>query len=189
MFTIAVAQLPIVDNSSLSGRRPNGFPQAIAHRGFRATQPENTMLAFSAAVAAGAHALETDMHLTKDGVVVLSHDPTMKRCFGKDVKIIDETWEDLKELKTLKEPHVSMPRLSDLLDWLAVDDEGREDVWVLLDIKIDNNHDDVMRLIGETLASVEPGKRSWEERIVLGIWTVSRASCLPCLPRFFVGIY
>ena len=49
------------------------LPQAIAHRGFKAQYPENTLLAFSKAVEAGAHALETDIHLTKDGVVVLSH--------------------------------------------------------------------------------------------------------------------
>jgi len=48
-------------------------PQAIAHRGHCAEYPENTMSAFTAAVKAGAHAIETDMHLSKDGVVVLSH--------------------------------------------------------------------------------------------------------------------
>lgn len=53
---------------------PNGSrPQAIAHRGYRAAFPENTMAAFKGAVKVGAHAIETDIHLTKDGVVVLSH--------------------------------------------------------------------------------------------------------------------
>jgi hypothetical protein len=49
------------------------IPQAIAHRGYKAAFPENTMAAFVGAVKVGAHALETDLHLTKDGVVVLSH--------------------------------------------------------------------------------------------------------------------
>jgi glycerophosphoryl diester phosphodiesterase len=49
------------------------FPQAIAHRGYNANYPENSMTAFAAAVAAGADALETDIHLSKDSVVVLSH--------------------------------------------------------------------------------------------------------------------
>jgi glycerophosphoryl diester phosphodiesterase len=49
------------------------LPQAIAHRGFKAKYPENTMKAFQAAVEVGANAVETDIHLTKDGVVVLSH--------------------------------------------------------------------------------------------------------------------
>jgi glycerophosphoryl diester phosphodiesterase len=49
------------------------LPQAIAHRGYKAAFPENTMASFVGAVEAGAHALETDIHLTADDVVVLSH--------------------------------------------------------------------------------------------------------------------
>lgn len=49
------------------------MPQAIAHRGYKAKHPENTMGAFRGAVKAKAHAVETDIHLTKDDVVVLSH--------------------------------------------------------------------------------------------------------------------
>lgn len=48
-------------------------PQAIAHRGYKAKYPENTMAAFQGAVEIGADALETDIHLTKDDVVVLAH--------------------------------------------------------------------------------------------------------------------
>jgi len=54
----------------VSGRRK---PQAIAHRGYKAKFPENTMGAFRGAVEVGADGLETDLHLTRDGVVVLSH--------------------------------------------------------------------------------------------------------------------
>ena len=48
-------------------------PQCIAHRGYKAAHPENTMGAFKGAVDVGTHAIETDIHLSKDGVVVLSH--------------------------------------------------------------------------------------------------------------------
>lgn len=68
-------------------RSENGVsraPQCIAHRGYKAKQPENTMAAFRAAAAAGAHAIETDLHLSRDGVVVLSHvgfpSPSGPRC-------------------------------------------------------------------------------------------------------------
>ena len=58
---------------------PDGrsLPQAIAHRGYKAKYPENTISAFEDAVEAGAHALETDLHLTRDGIVVLSHVSTL----------------------------------------------------------------------------------------------------------------
>lgn len=49
------------------------LPQAIAHRGYKVAWPENSMGAFKGAVAVGAHAIETDVHLSSDGVVVLSH--------------------------------------------------------------------------------------------------------------------
>lgn len=51
----------------------DGFPQAIAHRGYKAEYPENTMGAFRGAIEVGAHAIETDLHLSKDDVVVISH--------------------------------------------------------------------------------------------------------------------
>lgn len=49
------------------------LPQTIAHRGYKAAWPENSMAAFKGAVEVGAHAIETDLHLSRDGVVVLSH--------------------------------------------------------------------------------------------------------------------
>jgi tubulin gamma len=54
----------------VSGKRK---PQAIAHRGYKAKFPENTMGAFRGAVEVGAEGLETDIHLSKDGVAMLSH--------------------------------------------------------------------------------------------------------------------
>lgn len=49
------------------------MPQTIAHRGYKAEHPENTIGAFAGAVKIGAHAVETDLHISKDNIVVLSH--------------------------------------------------------------------------------------------------------------------
>ncbi|KAF2426265.1 PLC-like phosphodiesterase [Tothia fuscella] len=143
-------------------------PQAIAHRGYKAAFPENTMAAFIGAVNVGAHALETDLHLSSDGVVVLSHDANLRRCFGKEEKIIDCNWEFLSTLRTTQ-THEPMPRLLDLLQYLA--EPGMENIWVLLDIKLDNNANDIMRLIASTIYQVPPSpSRPWNQRIVLGCW-------------------
>lgn len=160
------------------------FPQAIAHRGFKAKHPENTMRSFKAAVKARAHAIETDIHLSKDGVVVLSHDADLKRCFGVQKKIIDCDWVELSQLRTLQEPHEPMPRLLDLLEYITR--PGLEYIWVLLDIKLDNNIDDVMRLIAQTIDSVPPSKsRTWRERILLGIWAAKYLPlCTHYLPKY-----
>jgi glycerophosphoryl diester phosphodiesterase len=52
--------------------------QVQGHRGARAMRPENTMPAFEYAIAQGVDALELDMAVTKDGVIVVSHDPEMR---------------------------------------------------------------------------------------------------------------
>ncbi|MEO8677187.1 MAG: glycerophosphodiester phosphodiesterase family protein, partial [Casimicrobiaceae bacterium] len=46
-----------------------------AHRGGRGLRPENTLAAFSFALASGVTTLEMDLAVTKDGVLVISHDP------------------------------------------------------------------------------------------------------------------
>jgi glycerophosphoryl diester phosphodiesterase len=50
-----------------------------AHRGAAAELPENTMRAFARAIEIGVDAIETDVHMTRDGHVVISHDPTGER--------------------------------------------------------------------------------------------------------------
>jgi len=49
--------------------------------------PENTLLAFAKALAAGATHLETDVHASADGVAILSHDPDLFRLTGRHVRI------------------------------------------------------------------------------------------------------
>lgn len=52
------------------------IPFAISHRGLRREAPENTIAAFAAAIAAGADAIELDVHASADGMVFVHHDFT-----------------------------------------------------------------------------------------------------------------
>jgi len=178
-----------VDSDRLGSTTIIKCPQAIGHRGYNARYPENTLCSFKAAVEVGAHGLETDVHISKDGIVVLSHDSTLKRCFGVDKKIIDCDWSYLSTLKTLKEPHDSMPRLVDLLSYL--DSPGVEHVWLLLDIKVDNNRDDILRLISLEVLRTPHSSRPWSSRIILGVWAAEYVPlCEHYLPGFriaFIG--
>src|SRR6185503_13945789 len=54
-------------------------PLVFAHRGGSALAPENTIAAFDNGLALGADGLELDVHLSRDGVVVVHHDPTLER--------------------------------------------------------------------------------------------------------------
>ncbi|KAL6700638.1 PLC-like phosphodiesterase [Trichoderma pleuroticola] len=171
-------------SAMVSRRDPARFiPQTIAHRGFKASFPENSMAAFRAAVEVGAHALETDVHLSKDGVVVLSHDPSLKRCFGVNLLIKDCTWSYLSSLRTVKEPHEPLPRLVDLLEYLVSGPET-DKIWVLLDIKIDDKPEDLLRAVACAFTEVSSAT-PWDERIVLGCWNATfMKAALALLPGF-----
>ena len=54
-------------------------PLFFAHRGGSALRPENTLLAFSHGLSIGADALELDIQMTRDGEIVVIHDPTVDR--------------------------------------------------------------------------------------------------------------
>ena len=56
-----------------------GRPQVFAHRGGAALRPENTIAAFDHGLSLGADGLEFDVHLSRDGVVVVHHDTTLDR--------------------------------------------------------------------------------------------------------------
>jgi glycerophosphoryl diester phosphodiesterase len=63
-------------------------PRVFAHRGLALdapenTVPENTLLAFTRALEAGAGYLELDLHASSDGVAVVSHDPDLQRLVGR----------------------------------------------------------------------------------------------------------
>jgi glycerophosphoryl diester phosphodiesterase len=57
-------------------------PLVFAHRGGSALAPENTLAAFDRGLALGADGLELDVHLSRDGVVVVHHDRTLDRTTG-----------------------------------------------------------------------------------------------------------
>lgn len=70
-----------------------------AHRGASTYCPENTMLSFYTGVYMGANGIETDVQMTKDGVLVLYHDDTLNRILGIDGAIKDYTYAELLEYK------------------------------------------------------------------------------------------
>ncbi|KAK4195965.1 PLC-like phosphodiesterase, partial [Triangularia verruculosa] len=168
-------------------------PQIIAHRGYKALYPENSMLAIEEAIKAGAHAIETDVHESQDGVVVLSHDPTLKRCFSLPDKISSCQWDYLSTLRTTAPPHVPLARLSDLLSYLSSPELSH--IWVLLDIKTDDDPSlTLVPSIAATILSHPPPPTAtwtWADRIVLGGWNenylTSLGKELPGFKKAYIG--
>lgn len=73
-------------------------PRAISHRGQTPGNVENTIGAFRAALAAGADILESDVHVTRDGVAVLFHDDTLERLTGDPRAISALSWAQLRTI-------------------------------------------------------------------------------------------
>ena len=73
------------------------FVDVIAHRGYSAGAPENTLLAFEQAIALGARSIELDLQWTKDDIPVVTHDPSLGRTIAGTGKIADLTWSELQE--------------------------------------------------------------------------------------------
>jgi glycerophosphoryl diester phosphodiesterase len=73
-------------------------PLIIAHRGYRARYPENTLAAFEAAIDAGADMIELDVLLTKDRKIVVIHDESLDRTTSGQGPVSDHTLSELKAL-------------------------------------------------------------------------------------------
>ncbi|MBQ2743267.1 MAG: MBL fold metallo-hydrolase, partial [Oscillospiraceae bacterium] len=88
-----------------------------AHRGASEYLPENTFLAFYTGVYMGANGIETDVHVTKDGVAVLFHDDTLDRVTGESGIVSEKTYEELAEMFVSKnEFQDKIVRFEDFLD-------------------------------------------------------------------------
>ena len=82
-------------------------PLVFAHRGGSALAPENTIAAFDNGLALGADGLELDVHLSRDGVVVVHHDRLLDRTTTLRGPIAERTAEELRR--------ADVPALADVL--------------------------------------------------------------------------
>lgn len=73
-------------------------PWIIAHRGYRTKYPENTLIAFQAAIEAGVPMIELDVTLSCDRKLVVIHDATLERTTNGHGSVIDHTLDELIKL-------------------------------------------------------------------------------------------
>jgi glycerophosphoryl diester phosphodiesterase len=135
---LAWALLSVMVMAVVASASAQGSPATLfaAHRGGALLWPENSLLAFRNAVALGADYLECDVHLSRDGEVVVIHDPTLDRTTTGSGPVKDRT---LAELRTLRLKDRSgavtgeaIPALEELVKLAA---RGKRQI--LLEIKVD----------------------------------------------------
>jgi glycerophosphoryl diester phosphodiesterase len=145
-------------------------PLVIAHRGAAGDAPENTMAAFAAAAALGCRYLETDAHVTRDGVVVAFHDDRLDRVTDRSGAIRDLTIAEVEQADAghrfqaedgsfpFRGTGITVPRLEAILTrW--------PDARVNIDPKADDTVDPLVELIDRLNA--------WE-RVCVGSFSDAR---------------
>src|SRR3989339_1789458 len=96
-------------------------PFLVAHRGFSAQFPENTLAAFKAAQRAGAVMLEMDLALSQDRQIVILHDETLERTTNGQGPVKGLAWKELGKLDAgswfgPQFKGVRLPNLEEVLD-------------------------------------------------------------------------
>src|SRR5690606_33773348 len=138
---------------------------AFAHRGGASAWPENTMPAFQGAVDLGYRYLETDVHATRDGVLLAFHDDKLDRVTDRTGVIAEMDYADVKQARVDgREP---IPLMAELLSaW--------PDVRINIDPKRDNAAGPLIRLLKDMNAidrvcvTAFSGKRTAGIRAALG---------------------
>lgn len=142
------------------------MPDIIAHRGFSAENPENTLISYTNAVIAGTTALEggkkkikekegyvtllicliPDIRLSKDNEIVVMHDLTLDRTSTGKGPVRESNWHGyIDGLTTKAEPSQAIPRFKDVLDLLTQPEVSSiEGLYMIVDIKVTNNKNEAV---------------------------------------------
>jgi glycerophosphoryl diester phosphodiesterase len=103
---------------SLPGRQK---PYVMAHRGNQKACPENTLAAFQQAFSDGADILETDLHLSRDGVFMCIHDATLDRTTDGRGAVAEKTLAELKKYRAgIHHPMYHTERIPTLAETAAI---------------------------------------------------------------------
>ena len=73
-------------------------PLSVAHRGHSIAYPENPLEAYRTAIELGVEMIECDVNITRDGKLVMMHDPTLDRTTTGMGKVSASTWEEIQQL-------------------------------------------------------------------------------------------
>ncbi|KAF9226724.1 PLC-like phosphodiesterase [Gyrodon lividus] len=169
------------------------LPQCWGHRGASAVYPENTLASFEAAMRDGAEGIESDVHVSADGVVVMFHDPALDRTTGSKGLIRERNWhgeDGMEHLRTIKEPRQAIPTFAETIA-LLIKPENQH-VNFNVDVKVQNDPDRLFQLMHTVIAEQPEWETKLAPRILLGLWHprfVAYAKArLPYCRRSHIGV-
>ena len=133
------------------------LPMISAHRGASRVAPENTLIAFSKAIAEGADFIEIDVRTTSDGAQIIMHDASLKRTTGLDAKVENTSLVDVKKLSSGREwgkayENEKVPTLEEVC--VMVDQQNKSRTYPIklyVDCKVINTDEVIRTLKGHAL--------------------------------------
>ncbi len=131
-------------------------PAIFAHRGASGDAAENTLNAFALALRQGAHVLELDVHRSRDGHIVVSHDRTLERTHGDPRSIADLSLAELQEIApeipSLRSVFARFPGIPINIEIKSRHDEAALDLWKLI---LANNRQDTVLVASGSDAMIQ----------------------------------
>lgn len=148
------------------------------------------MASFEMAANDGADAIETDVHVTQDGILVLFHDSALGRTTDGSGKIADQVYHGgIDRVRTTQQPSQKIPTLGELCQ-LLMRPQYRH-LQANLDIKPDNDPNRLFQLMARVVAQHDDGHGSLAPRLILGLWHPKflqpAAEHVPALRRIHIG--
>ena len=144
-----------------------GRPAIAAHRGGARLWPENSLAAFRGALGLGVDLVELDVHQTRDGEVVVVHDPTLERTTTGHGAIRDVTSAELTTVAIRGTTDERPPRLAEVLALLRPTSVG-----LLLEIKTGPGGDRYPGIEERVLALVRAAGLADRTTVMAFDWTI-----------------
>ena len=144
-----------------------GRPAIAAHRGGARLWPENSLTAFRGALGLGVDLVELDVHQTRDGEVVVLHDPTLERTTMGHGAVRDLAWAELATVAIRGTADERLPRLAEVLALLRPTPVG-----LLLEIKTGPGGDRYPGIEERVLALVQAAGLADRATVMAFDWTI-----------------
>ncbi len=127
--------------------------RVLGHRGVPGKEIENTVASFKRAIEDGADGVELDIRVTKDNTLVVSHDNSLKRVYGRDILVESSTYDEIKSTAP------AIATLGEVFDALG-------EVYYDIEIKADQPVDYKKQIVPLLLKELDKRKNLWPKIMI-----------------------
>ncbi|KAK9897228.1 PLC-like phosphodiesterase [Cystobasidium minutum MCA 4210] len=156
-------------DTATATKKARKLPQCWGHRGASAAYPENTLASFEQAIRDGAEGIESNVHVSLDGQIVMFHDAYLNRTTNGKGLISKQAYiGGIDQLRTTKLPAQSICTFAETLH-LLMQPEARH-VQLNVDVKLDNDPEILFKLMHEQISKFDEWQTQLAPRLILGLW-------------------